>query len=89
MKEKRNRAGLVIGILILVIIALLVVIAYAFVVNPAITAHVIKSQTQGYEYAIVQIAQTAGYPSCQQVPLRIGNQTVNLIAVECLQQSLQ
>lgn len=37
----------------------------------------------GYEQAIVQIVQQAA--TCQQVPLRIGNQTINIIAVECLQ----
>ena len=36
----------------------------------------------GYEQAISQIVQVAG--SCQPVPLRIDNQTINLIAVECL-----
>lgn len=39
---------------------------------------------QGTEYAVVQIMQSA--VTCQQVPLTMGNQTINLIAVECLQQ---
>ncbi len=87
MKEKKKKTGLIIGILILVIIVLLVVIAYAFVVSPKINGMVIQGYNKGFEDTIVQIAQTAGYPSCQQVPLKIGNQTVNLIAVECLQQN--
>ena len=37
----------------------------------------------GYEQAIIQIAQQAA--TCQQVPLRIQNQTLNIIAVDCLQ----
>ncbi|MCK5321613.1 hypothetical protein KAJ38_03470 [Candidatus Pacearchaeota archaeon] len=37
----------------------------------------------GYEQAIVQLVQQA--VTCQQVPISIKNQTVNLIAVECLQ----
>ena len=40
---------------------------------------------QGTEYAVFQIAQSAA--TCQQVPLTVGNQTINLIAVECLQQA--
>ena len=36
----------------------------------------------GYTQAIAQIAQNAA--TCQQVPLIIENQTINLIAVECL-----
>lgn len=38
----------------------------------------------GYEQAVIQIAGMA--VSCEQVPLRIENQTINMIAVECLQQ---
>lgn len=37
----------------------------------------------GYEQAIVQIVQQA--VTCQQVPVNVQNQTINLIAVECLQ----
>jgi len=38
----------------------------------------------GYEQAIIQIMQQA--VTCQQVPLTIRNQTINIIAVGCLQQ---
>ena len=38
----------------------------------------------GYNQAILSIAQQAGPGSCQQVPLIVGNQTINVIAVECL-----
>lgn len=38
----------------------------------------------GYEQAISQIIQIAS--SCQQVPLRMNNQTINIVSVECLQQ---
>ena len=36
----------------------------------------------GYEQAVVQIAGMA--VACEQVPLRIENETINMIAVECL-----
>jgi len=39
----------------------------------------------GYEQAIIQIVQQA--VTCQQVLLKIQNQTINMIAVECLQQT--
>jgi len=39
----------------------------------------------GYEQAIIQVMQQAS--TCQQVPLHYNNNTVNLIAVECLQQN--
>ena len=38
----------------------------------------------GYEQAITQIMQQAA--TCQQVPVTFQNQTLNLIAVECLQE---
>lgn len=38
----------------------------------------------GFEFAINQIIQQI--LTCQQVPLILGNQTVNIIAVDCLQQ---
>ena len=37
----------------------------------------------GYEQAITQLVQQA--VTCQQVPVNVQNQTINLIAVECLQ----
>lgn len=40
---------------------------------------------QGYEQAVIQIMQQA--ITCQQVPLFVGNQTINVIAIECLQPS--
>ncbi len=86
MKEKRDKTGLVIKILILVIIVLLVVIAYVFIAKPVINGLVIQGYNQGAQDVIVQIAQQSA--TCQQVPLRIGNQTINIVAVECLQ-SLQ
>lgn len=38
----------------------------------------------GYEQAVIQVAQMA--VSCEQVPLNIQNQTINMIAVDCLSQ---
>jgi len=43
----------------------------------------------GYTQAIIQIAQQTALPSCQQVELRNGNQTVSVRAVECLTQAQQ
>jgi len=37
----------------------------------------------GYEQAIIQILQQA--VTCQQIPVFYENQTINLIAVDCLQ----
>jgi len=42
-----------------------------------------QGSQQGYEQAIIQIVQQAA--TCQQVPLRVEDQTINIIAVDCLQ----
>lgn len=83
MDMKSNKIDLLVKILILVIVILVAIIAYVFVVKPSITSYTIEGQNQGYQYAILQIAQQAA--ACQQVPLTIGNQTINIIAIECLQ----
>lgn len=36
----------------------------------------------GYEQAVIQLYQQAA--TCQPVPIRVENQTMNIIAVECL-----
>lgn len=41
----------------------------------------------GYEQAIAQLFQ--GAASCQQVPVTYNNQTINVIAIECLQAAQQ
>jgi len=37
----------------------------------------------GYEQAVIQLANQAS--TCQQVALKLGNQTLNIVAVDCLQ----
>ncbi|VVB82274.1 Uncharacterised protein [uncultured archaeon] len=71
--------------LVIGIVVLLGVLAFIFLVNPALNGLVVQGQTQGYNYAILTIAQQVA--TCKPVPLTIGNQTINLIAVECLQQT--
>lgn len=39
----------------------------------------------GYEQAIIQIVQQAS--ACQQVPLRVENQTTNIVSVNCLEKN--
>ena len=74
-------------LIIIVIVLLLGVISYAFLLRPALNSYVIKSQNQGVQYALLSIMQQAA--TCQTVPLTFGNQTINIVAVECLQQPQQ
>ena len=90
MRENKNKTGLVIGILLLVIVVLLIIVVYSFVVRPAITSYVVNVQNQGYDQgyatAIVSIMERAS--QCQPVPLILGNQTMDVIWIECLRQQV-
>jgi len=79
---KNNKTALVFKILILVIVILLGIIVYAFVIRPQITSYAVKVYNQGYENAILQVVQEI--VTCKPVPLRVGDETINIIAVECL-----
>ena len=79
IKDKRD---VLIWVLVLVLAALLIVLAYVFLVKPAITGMVLDYYTAGQSDAIYSIIEYA--KTCQQLPLTHGNETVNLIAVNCL-----
>ena len=79
---------------IIVIIALLILLVGTFCYIGVVKYSDYKEQKNlgmfqqgaqyGYEQAVIQTIQMA--VTCEQVPLRIENQTINMIAVECLQQ---
>ena len=84
MEKDNNKLALRALILLVVFLSLLVI--YSFALKPMINGYVVKSQNEGVEFAIVTIAQKAA--NCEQVPLFVGNQTVTLVALECLQQEI-
>jgi hypothetical protein len=83
---KGDKKNIIVLVLFLIIIILLGFIAYFFLIMPAINGFVTGEQNKGIQYgaqyAILTIAQQAA--TCQQVPLTVGNDTINLIAVGCL-----
>jgi len=82
-KDKRD---FLIKILAVVVILLLGVLCYVFLISPAINSYAVKAYNQGVQTAIITIAQQAA--QCKQVPLTVENQTINLFAVECMQQNI-
>ncbi|MDP3987321.1 MAG: hypothetical protein Q8P81_03795 [Nanoarchaeota archaeon] len=79
----KDRSKTLIAILIVVVVALLAIIAYAFIVSPKFSGYVVDKQIEGYQIAVLDIARAAA--QCQQVPIQVSeNQTINLIAAECL-----
>ena len=90
MKNKVNARS--VGKTIGVVVALLLVggLGYLVVSNDGVSEEVKLEIFQqgaqyGYEQAVVQAVQLA--VTCEQVPFRIENQTLNMIAVDCLQQA--
>ena len=88
MSNKRINSKVVIAILIV-----LVVLLAGYVVMDRISQAREKEKlgifqqgiAYGYEQAVVQLMQQAA--TCQQVPVSFENQTLNLVAVECLEQN--
>lgn len=75
---------------VIIILIILLVVAAGYIVYTKFQA----SQQQkmlsvaqfGYQQAIIEIMEQA--LKCEQVPLYAGNDTLNIVAVECLQQTL-
>jgi uncharacterized membrane protein YraQ (UPF0718 family) len=78
---------------IIAVLAILLVIAVGYIIYTQIANHQLQKQISvfqqgaqvGFEQAIITIMQQAS--NCQQVPLTVEDQTLNLVAVECFQQS--
>ena len=68
-------------------LAILVIIAGAYIGFDKYQTYTQQKQVtafqQGYQYAILQVAQQAK-ATCQPVPLIVQDQTINIIAVDCL-----
>lgn len=79
-----NRSTILIVALLLIIVVLGGIVLYSFLVKPQISGYTVEKQQQGIDFAVVSILQRAA--QCQTVPLTYENVTLNLIAVECLQQ---
>ena len=82
-----KKPKLVIIILILVITVLAGLIIYLLAIRPAISGYAVRLQNQGYTFAIASVMDQA--KTCQTVPLTFGNETMNMIWVECFRQQVQ
>ena len=83
MSEEKAKDKLKIGLIITVVLLVLFIVGI-LVIKPAIQRYDTKMINAGVEYAIVSIMEQA--ITCQTVPLTFKNQTINMIAIECLQQ---
>ena len=79
---RRNKTALVIWLLVLIILILLILVAYVFLIQPAIVNYTINKQSQGAQIAVDSILREV--VQCKIFPLQVGNETINLVALECL-----
>ena len=85
-----NRSNIVMIVLSVLLILSVGYIGYGFYSDAKVQEQMEIYQAgaqAGYEQAVSQMFQQA--VSCQQVPLTVNNQTINIVAIECLQQAQQ
>ncbi len=86
-KDKQKIALVVLTVLLIIAAGYIVLGEYQRVMSQEqLTAYQLGVQA-GYEQAVIQLIQQVS--TCQQVPVTLNNQTVNVIAVACLQQATQ
>lgn len=77
---------------IVLVLAVLLVVAIGYIGFDMYNEYSLNKQVAiyqeglqyGYEQAVIYLAQQVA--TCQQVPITVENQTINVVAVECLQQ---
>ncbi|HEA46382.1 MAG TPA: hypothetical protein ENH99_01220 [Candidatus Pacearchaeota archaeon] len=82
-----DRNKLLVTFLVLVIVILVAIVAFTFLIKPAVTGYVVDKQIGAQNVLLNNIIAQAA--QCQTVTLPFGNQTINLVALECLQQGQQ
>ena len=83
-----DKSRVVIIVLTVLVILLALVLVYAFVVQPSIDDYNVQKQSEGAQIAVSEILRVVA--QCQTFPLNVGEgQTINLVALECLQAPVQ
>jgi len=72
-----------IAIIVLAVIILLG--STLFAVGSIVNKSTMNGMQIGFDQAIVAVAQSVA--TCQVTPLQVGNQTINIVATECLKQA--
>lgn len=83
MRERKNILIAVLIVLVLLSVGYIIYNVYAQVQSQKQISIYQQGAQLGYEQAVSQLFQQA--ITCQQVPVTINNQTINIIWVECLQ----
>ena len=73
------------SIIAIIILVVLLVGTFGYIIQDKYSNTIYdKGYQEGYNFAITQVAQQS--LTCQQVPLKVGQDVINIINVQCLQQ---
>ena len=91
MREKRNRTGLVIASLIIVVFLLLSVVTYLLLIKPMYLKHVYSKQVEAYNVAQTDFLNSMLLQIQQQgfIQIPVGNETLFLTQFQPQQQPAQ
>lgn len=82
MNKKINIAVLVLAVLLVLAVSYIVYDKFALWKQQKDLSTFQTGAQYGYEQAVAQLHEQA--KSCQQVPINYNNETINIVAVECL-----
>ncbi|PIN77766.1 hypothetical protein COV15_01380 [Candidatus Woesearchaeota archaeon CG10_big_fil_rev_8_21_14_0_10_34_12] len=82
MRRQRLVTSLILLVLLLLAVGYIVFDKYAEMKQRSELNTFQRGAQYGYEQGILAVIQQA--VTCQQVPLIVGNQTINIIAVDCI-----
>ena len=72
-----NRTNVLIAILVVIIVILAGIMAYAFLIRPAVTGYTVEKQNEGVQIAVNYILAQLQQQGFVQIP--VGNQTLILV----------
>ncbi|MEK6741751.1 MAG: hypothetical protein AABX68_01025 [Nanoarchaeota archaeon] len=82
-----DRTKALIVILVLIIVVLVGVVTFTFLIKPKVTGYTTNLQIEGANLALTQVLGVVA--QCQPFPINVGNQTITLVALECIQAAQQ
>ncbi len=86
MRRTEDKKRTIIITLLCFVLVLLLLGAYLLLIKPSLNGYIVLKMKEGYNIgvfdSVVSLMQQAS--TCQPVPITLGNQTINVIAVECL-----
>ncbi len=82
-----DRRKVLVVVLVLIIVVLAGILVFSFFIKPKLTGYTTSVQIEGAQMLYLDIVKVV--TQCQTYPLPVGNQTIHLVATECLQAAAQ